>query len=298
MNRHHLPFRSIVAFEAAARLGSVTRAAEELRLTQSAVSRQIAALEHHVGIRLFLRAHRQIELTAHGRNLYEELSSALKTIEVALKNVPASPDHRRITIATHATFALKWLIPRLARFKSAHPDIELQLKISPEVVDFSRQLIDCAVQYSPFVGRNLYSRRLCNNVILPVCHPDLLKEFRRAVAKRDLGVIPLIHAQTRSNDWLRWLQHFNIVDRRHASSLIFENSFLAYEAARKGLGVAMAHRSMILDDLRAGLLRELPHLAMPIEETYNFVTEQGRQNIHSIRSLEDWLVAEFAACSS
>lgn len=298
MPRPHLPLRAIVAFEAVARLESVTRAAEELAVTQSAVSRQIAALETHVRAPLFVRAHRRLRLTVQGRELYEQVSESLRGIEAALRNVPTSPDCRRLTIATHATFALKWLIPRFGRFKSACSNIELHLKISPEEVDFSRELVDGAVQYTPFVGRDLYSRRLCSSAILPACHPDQFADFERAVADRTLAGIPLIHTQTRPNDWLRWLQHFGVEGSRNGNSLVFENSFLAYEAARKGLGVAIAHRSMVLDDIENGLLTAAHKFALPIEETFHFVTVEGRQHIQSLRIFEEWLVSEFSSCNT
>jgi LysR family glycine cleavage system transcriptional activator len=207
MTRRLPPLNALRAFEAAARCGNFTRAAQELFVTQGAVSRHIATLEDWLGVQLFERGRHGIRLTPAGERYFASMRVALDQIEHGTRQLQQqSPDEWLLRIKLPPTFAIRWLIPRLARFHALHPRIDVQITTSHKPTDFERDEIDVSIhsEASPPVGPGY--RLLFRETLLPVCAPALLRA--RSAARRqpsDLAHQALLSSLNRPHDWQTWL---------------------------------------------------------------------------------------------
>ena len=293
-----LPLNAVRAFVAAARHASFTRAADDLRVTHGAVSKQVRLLEDHLGTPLFLRGVRQVSLTGHGRELLAEVAPALERIGAAagrLRRAAAARDTGgTVRINARPSFALRWLIPHLPAFMGAHPGI------TPEVITST---VDPAVlpsrAYDVVIrrrdgrsGRRIWPEALVPRSFLrerarPVACPELLS--RRPVRQvGDLSAHTLLHTATRDGDWKAWLARARVTGLEPAGELRFEHLQFVLQAALDGLGVALAPLSLVAGDLEAGrLLTVLPRTpSLTLEPyCYGLAPEAGPAS----RAFADWL---------
>lgn len=234
------PLDLIRGFEAAARLSNVTAAAAELFLTQSAVSRQIKALEDHLGVALFRRKHRGLELTDAGRRYHDAVAQALRLVREATEQLRGQP--RLITVTTTPGFASLWLIPRLAEFTRSHPQIDVRISATYEAMLLERQNIDFAIRYGavkPEEGAWLFGERQ-----MPVCSPALLNDPARPLRKpADLEHHVLLHLESKPGiapwmDWDLWMHSMGLSGVKPAGNLLFERYDEVVAAAVAGQGVA------------------------------------------------------------
>jgi LysR family glycine cleavage system transcriptional activator len=232
------PLNPLRAFESAARLSSLTHAAEELNVSQVAVSRQVRVLEEYLGIALFRRLHRGIELTREGKELYEGISNAFQDIGNAARRVSRRGRRNILSIQSYTTFSQRWLIPRLADFHETNQGIEVRLSSSTAPVDFEAQNIDAAILSGHGDWPHLHSEKLVDIELIPICSPALIAS-KNIKSVNDLAKVPLLHSMARPNDWSSWLSaagaHFH-----QAPGIRVDNSALAYEAASMSLGMAVA----------------------------------------------------------
>ncbi|ARU88906.1 LysR substrate-binding domain-containing protein [Pseudomonas sp. M30-35] len=232
------PLNPLKAFEAAARLSSLTHAADELNVSQVAVSRQVRVLEDYLGIALFRRLHRSIELTREGKELYEGISTAFQDISNAAGRVSRRAHRNLLSIQSYTTFSQRWLIPRLANFHETNQNIEVRLSSSTAPVDFEAQNIDAAILSGHGDWPHLHSEKLVDIELIPICSPGLLAA-RKLQSVNDLAKVPLLYSTARPNDWTSWLSaagaHF-----KQTPGIRVDNSALAYEAASMNLGMAIA----------------------------------------------------------
>lgn len=170
------PLNALHTFEAAARHLSFQRAAEELDITPTAVSHQIKVLEEHLGTSLFRRRPRPLALTEAGQLLYPAVSKSLDEIAIAIAELTQVSESTTLTVSVTMVFATKWLVPRLAEFQQSHPEIDLRLQTSNDVVDLHRQTVDVAIRYGSGNYPGLTVRKLMSDVFIPVCSPNLLNE--------------------------------------------------------------------------------------------------------------------------
>jgi LysR family transcriptional regulator, glycine cleavage system transcriptional activator len=256
------PLGTLRTFEAVARHLSFTRAADELALTQSAVSHQIRALEEHLGARLFQRRHRVIELATDGQTLLEGVRAGLDSVLFASERVRSRHRVGVLTVAAPAAFAVWWLVPRLGRFAALHPEIEVRIAaIDGREPDLRRDGIDLAVVKRPAkaAGVNADPMPLLHELVFPVCAPSLLSDARSLASPRDLLQYTLIECEEAETEdaefaWPTWLGRFDVQAASPSRRLRFSHYGVALSAAVDGLGIALGRSPMVDAELAAGRL--------------------------------------------
>lgn len=266
------------AFECAARHGSFTLAAEELHLTQSAVSRQIKELEGGLGFTLFRRNGRRVALTDAGSRFAQDLSVDLDRLkQTVTRAVAAGNDKTVLRIATLSTFACRWLIPRLPDFEAKHPDIEISLAARLHPFNFEEERFDLAIHHGTDDWPDTQMSLLCREEILPVCAPD----FRDKHGLDDLSALaeaPLLHLETRLGQWGEWLRLIGEDAPPAPRGKIYDQWSMVIAAAAAGLGVGLVPQYLIEDELAQGALVVLSDTPLPSENAYYIVTPAGTSN--------------------
>jgi LysR family transcriptional regulator, glycine cleavage system transcriptional activator len=287
--RWHLPpLELLPAFEAAARLLSFTRAGSELFLTQSAVSRQIQALEESVGVKLFERRTRALALTEAGQRYYQVTRDVLEELQEATRKLSGAPAVQTVTVSTTPGFASLWLIPRLNGYLQAHPGVDVRISASYEMVNLERAGIDLAIRYSPSVNM-AGLRPLFEEEVIPVCSPGLAADPSRPLRQpADLHAHVLLHsadAQASWMEWNLWLHAHGLRDLKTAGSLQFSQYDQLVQAAIEGKGVALGRLPLL-----RRLLRE-KKLVTPFRKSV--VSSRGYYLLRSPRAAGRQEVAEF-----
>jgi LysR family glycine cleavage system transcriptional activator len=250
---HVPPLKGIVAFEVVARLGSINKAADELNVTASAVSHQIANLEGFVGRQLFKRTSRGLVLTAVGERYRNDVSGALALLASAAHNARSSEGVEVLRIHVAPSFASLWLMPRLPAFLSAHPDLQVQLSAAFSDSDFSRGEVDLDIRYGAVRGGDLAVETIFQEEILPLASPELL--HRMTVRHpNDLLAHPLILSAVNVVQWPRWFAANGVPLTPGTYALTFDRTYLALIAAVQGLGVALDSGRLAQTYLRDGQL--------------------------------------------
>ena len=292
------PLDLIQGFEAAARNLSFTKAAEELYITQSAVSRQIKALEQHLGLRLFERRPRSLQLTESGQALYRIATDVLDRLQSATDRLKAETRARQLSITTTTGFASLWLIPRLRRFTSLHPDIDVRISATTDALNLERSLIDLAIRYCRPETVPEGAVKLFGEEMIPVCSRALLRDKARPLkTPQDLAHHTLLHfdyagAQTMYMDWGTWLTALGIGDLRPAGALHFSQYEQMIQAAISGQGVALGRQPLMNDLIEAGTL------VVPFKQTlvgsraYFIIESRLSAGKPHVREFAQWLVAE------
>jgi len=282
------PLNPLKAFEAAARHGSLTRAAEELGVSPVAVSRQVKVLESYLCLELFTRSHRQLHLTQDGRTLAQRARFAFDEIE-AVTTALSRRDRRRIlSIESYRTFSQHWLIPRLSDFHDTHPDIEIRLTAAaPDTPDW--QNVDAAVRSGLGVWDDAETQLLAHLELVIVCSPAYLANHPPLTCTADLTHHTLLHSLTRPTDWAAWASATGLTMEQVSSGLKFQNSALAYEAALQGLGVAMGMRVLIEQHLREGALLMPIAFTHTIAGGYFLAWPSGVRPSPALMSFRRWL---------
>jgi len=268
----HLPsFSALKAFEAAGRHSSFLAAAEELNLTPGAISRQIRSLEEFLEKKLFERGHKQVRLTAVGRDYLLEIQDPLLRIAKASQRVRELDQSATISICAYPTFAIRWLIPRWGSLYDRHPDIDIRLTTTLNLADFGSSDYDLAIQVreNETNREGLRVEKLLDVDTFPVCSPTLAKLIENP---EDLKQHTLLHNTPRLTDWKQWLEHAGVRDIDANSGLKFESTNLAIHAAIEGLGVAIGIETLIQDEIASGRLvapfKTKRHSHHPIQLVY------------------------------
>ena len=297
MNGHLPPLSALRAFEAAARLQSFTRAAEELNVTPAAISHQIHALEGDLGVKLFHRLNRAVELTPSARVLLPGLSEAFAGIQASVRRLRAHNDTGTLTVTVSPSFAAKWLVLRLHRFQERYPAIDVRISASDEVVDLSRGDFDLAIRYGTGRYSALHVELLARNEVFPACSPQLLEDGPPLRTPEDLRHHALIHDQAVDRDplvptWAMWLKAAGVADVPANSGISFSGTHLALDAAIAGHGVVLAYSTIAAADLTAGRLVRLFSLSLPDLFAYYIVTVPGALERAKVKAFRDWLREE------
>ncbi len=250
----------IRGFEAAARLSSFTAAARELFVTQSAVSRQVQALEAHLGVALFERHHRAIRLTDAGRLLHRSATQALLLLTDTAERIRQEGRGRSVTISCTFGFASLWLVPRLAAFRERHADIDIRVAANNSIIDLERERIEIAVRYCAQQLVPVDSVKLFDEEVFPVCSPALLRRRGKLLcAPDDLKHQVLLHhvgAESKwpSGSWTVWLEALQLQRLRPAGALRFDQYDQLIQAAIDGQGVALGVAPLVKRHIREGRL--------------------------------------------
>jgi LysR family transcriptional regulator, glycine cleavage system transcriptional activator len=291
MSRRLPPLNALKAFEAAARNESFTRAADELHVTQGAVSHQVKALEETLGLKLFNREHQRLVLTEGGRDYLGVVRDAFDRIAAGTERLTQRFDSNVITISTSPDFAAKWLVHRLGRFAEAHPKLNLRLVASDHHVDFAREEADLAVRHGDGKWSGLDAVRLCAERLFPVCSPKLLSGRRRVAQAADLLQFPLL----RLKDWSTWTQWFAAagVSEPQCNGPIINRASMLIDAAIDSQGIALARTALAARDLIDGRLVKPFDVSLRLQNTYWIVSPKSAPAA-KIATLRKWLLAEAA----
>jgi len=288
------PLNPLHTFSVAARLGGFTPAAELLSVSQAAVSRQVAVLEGALGLKLFERRGRRVRLTDAGRRYQRDIQPAFDAIEQATRRLARGTDPRTVRVQVYPTFAARWLLPRLARFSTRHPDCNVRLQTAIEPADFVREDLDISVQFGDGYWPGMETALIFPDVIEPVCSPRLIGQLGSLETAADLARAPILLTRYRRRDWDDWLADAGWPSTGSERDQIFESSLLAYQAAIEGIGVAMGQSHLLEDAFSAGTL--LRPFARPVTRQLGYYAvwpAEGRRG-HAARRLVEWLVEEAA----
>lgn len=293
------PLTALRAFESAARNRSFTKAAEELFLTQSAISRHVRNLEELFGIALFYRNHRAVTLTPDGEAYMRDVVEAFARIDLATRRLRYSGRQNVLNLQAFSTFAMYWLIPRLGRFQEINPEIEVRLTASVAPLDFEHSDIHASIRaVNGRVDEGIRADKLFDYGLIAVGAPSIAAGTRPLRTPSDLKNVALLHSLARPEDWGVWLQAVGAQDVPLESGMKFESSAMAYRAAEQGLGVALAQSFLIQDELAKGSLRRLfPH-EVPSERTYYLLSSPRHCGDPALELFRQWLLDEITAASA
>jgi LysR family glycine cleavage system transcriptional activator len=286
------PLKPLPAFEAAARLLSFTEAAEELHVTQAAVSHQIKQLEQALGVHLFRRMNRGLQLTEEGAGFADATRQALTQIANAAERAKQQESTGQVLVSCLPSFASAWLVPRLSRFRALHPDIDIRLSADYEIVDFDVEDIDVAIRWGRGGYTDLDEVRLMTEEVFPVCAPSLLNDPDKPLrAPGDLRGHVLLHEDVRT-DWRVWLTAAGLADIYTDKGIYFDSAILVMQAAIAGEGVALGRSAIAQDALDKGLLVKPFDFAIPGDYAYWIVCPKERAQRRKIVAFREWLLRE------
>lgn len=294
MARRLPPLNALRAFEAAARHLSFTKAADELNVTQAAISHQIKGLEEWLGATLFQRGVRSLTLNEAGAAYLPSVKLAFDGLADATDRLFRRDDGGALTVSTMPSLAAKWLVLRLGRFQERRPDIDVRLQTSSALVDFARQDVDVAIRFGTGHWPGLRAERLMGEKIFPVCSPALLRADRPLNVPDDLRHYPLLHDDYVIN-WRMWLDAAGAQGVDVSRGPVFNDSALMLQAAVAGRGVALARNVLAADDMAAGRLVRLFDVAAPGDWAYFVVAPSHYFQRAKVRAFRDWLFEEAAA---
>lgn len=294
MSRRLPPLNALRAFEVAARTMNFTLAGRELGVSQGAVSRHVAQLEACLGIKLFCRNHREISLTDAGRKYAQAIQSAFDRVDEATRCVTQANRPRPLRIKLFPTVAIKWLVPRLGRFHAQHPDIDVQITTTGNPVCFGAEDVDFTIQIQHIPYPGVRYDKLFDIELQPVCCPEFLKRLPRLHTPADLLRRALLHSMQRPNDWRLWFEAAGVRPSAIHDRITFGNSALTYQAAIDGAGIAIAHRSLVSDDLSSGRLIAASNRSFATGEAYYLVGRNCDDADESLIAFRAWVLAEAA----
>jgi LysR family glycine cleavage system transcriptional activator len=295
-NLRTIPINSLKVFEAAARMGNFAHAAAELNVTPAAVSQQIKKLEEWCGVPLFHRVGRSIELTQSGYRLLSGVTEGLAKLDDAVGQIVSHPGEDRISISTVGSFAARWLVPRLDRWRTENPGIDVLVSTGGQLVDFNRQDIDLAIRFGDGQYSSLQSEQLMHEALVPLCHPKLLETDLSLSDPRDLNSHTLIHFTPAVSEidlsWRTWLEAMGVDGVDSARGLFFNDFVVALNAAIAGQGVLLALYTLVADDLNAGGL-VAPFNSLELDSLgWHIVMPKSNAKRPNVAKFYEWLTSE------
>jgi len=289
------------AFEAVARHLNFRAAAEEMALTQSAVSRQIQSLEDEVGVSLFLRHTRAVELTSAGALLLLSVQQTLPRIDATVRQIRHSAGRKSVSLTTFASFASMWLIPRLEAFQKNNPDMDIRIDASDALVDLDLADVDLALRYGVASAMPPGALRMFGEQLTPVISPWLLKSgppLRKPADLAQFAVIEAGDAHRNHLEWLTWHRWFEVQALPNLQPkrwLYFNYAYQMVQAALTGQGVVLARLPLVAESLANGdLIEALPNHRMDSPLTYWLVVGPRAAQLPEIKAFCDWLMEQSA----
>ncbi|MEM8979422.1 MAG: transcriptional regulator GcvA [Pseudomonadota bacterium] len=287
------PLTALRAFEAAARLLSFAKAAEELHVTPAALSHQIKSLEAHLGMPLFRRLNRAVELTEAGRALSPGATDGFAVLMSAWRNAKRLTVSNVLNVTAGPAFTAKWMAPRLYEFARAHPEIELKFSASLKMMDFQRDEIDVAIRFGRGGDTGLYALPLAKEWVCPVMSPQLAEQYPTLESLKDA---PLIHDASidfldPQPNWAAWFKMMNI-GTPPPFALTFSQADHAVDAAVAGVGITLGRRALVVKEISDGRLVLPFKTALHTGARFRFICPEGAQTRPQIQTFRDWIIAE------
>ncbi len=287
------PLNALRAFEASARQLSFTRAAEELFVTQAAISHQIKALEDNLGIKLFMRKNRALLLTEEGQSYYLDIKDIFNALYDATERLLARGEKGAITVSMQPSFAIQWLVPRLNTFNLLHPDIDVRIKAVDQPENSLTEDVDLAIYYGRGRWRGIHAEQLHTEYLIPVCSPLLLSGKKPLNEIADLAQHTLLHDTSR-RDWKRWFKHVDVRGGNVNHGPIFSHSAMVLQAAIHGQGVALAHSVLAKPDIDSGRLVCPFKEVLVSKNSYYIVCREQQLEIGKITAFREWVLQTVA----
>ncbi|MFM0597532.1 MULTISPECIES: transcriptional regulator GcvA [Paraburkholderia] len=291
------PLNALRAFEAAARHMSFKNAAEELCVTPAAISHQIRSIEEYLGIELFCRSNRTIELTEHGKRCFQEVTLGFTHLTRAMTWVDTSQESQRLVITAGPAFTTKWLVPRLSAFTELHPGIKTRVSASLALCDFVKEGVDVAIRFGRIDTAGLHVERLIEESVAPMCSPALRNADGKPLTPADLAHVPLIHDESlrmvdpAATGWSEWFKQAGLKGDA-TRGLFFNHADHALQAAAEGTGVVLGRRVLAAPDVRNERLMIPfgPEVATGL--FFHFVTTPEKSRNATVKVFRDWLFEE------
>jgi LysR family glycine cleavage system transcriptional activator len=298
MPRSLPPLTALRTFEAAARLGSFTRAARELHVTPAAVSHQIRSLEEYLGVKLFRRTTRSLSLTTQAAGAADSLREAFDQIGAGVELMRSSGETGELCVSTTPAFATRWLVDRLGRFRRKHPRIQLRLGTSPSPADFDEEDVDVAVRIGRGGFDGVISVKLFDEWIAPLASPAFLK--RHPLRKlADVARVPLLHDDSmrragRPQGWQEWLRAAGVAHADARQGTHFDDGNLVLQAAAGGGGLALGRLAYAVGDIEARRLKVAISPAMEMDVAYYLLIPEAKAELPAVVAFRAWMEAEAA----
>ena len=283
------PLNSLRAFEAGARHLSFTRAADELAVTQAAVSHQVKSLEDWLGLKLFERQNRTIYLTRAGQSYLPAVREALDGLAEATRRLSQRDEAGALTVSVIPSFAAKWLVPNLTGFRAAHPEIDVRISANDRLVDFARDDVDVGIRIGNGNWPGVTAVQLMDEDMFPVCSPALLEGPHPLSRPEDLRFHTLLHDDMRQ-DWRMWLVAADVDGIDPTRGPGFDDSSMVIQAAVEGQGVALGRSALAAGDLARGRLVKPFDIELPTSFAYYVVFPPASAEEPKLRTFVDWLV--------
>lgn len=295
LRKHMPPTNALVVFEAAGRHMNFTRAAKELDVTQSAVSRQIQLLEEFLGLSVFQRQSRGLMLTPAGERLHRAVTMGLEHIANVSADLRRQRGPGELTIATSVAFASYWLMARIAKFRGLHPEVEIRLVAASPVYDLASEGVDIAVRYGAGEWPGVDAVRLFDNEIWPVCSPRYLEKAPALDRPHDLLEHSLLHLTKHDRNWVTWtsfLESIGVSEEPRDRGFTFDNYMVLINSALRGEGIALCGRRLAEDFISQGdLVRPIP-VAQESDRGFWLLRPRDGQLSEQARLFYNWLLDE------
>ena len=283
------PLNALRAFEASARQLSFTRAAEELFVTQAAISHQIKSLEEYLGIKLFMRKNRSLLLTEEGQSYFLDIKDVFNSIHDATEKLLARGAKGAITVSLQPSFAIQWLVPRLNAFNALHPDIDVRIKAVDQPDNSLTEDVDVAIYHGRGRWSGVHADKLHTEYLVPVCSPLLLQGKKPLNTANDLAHHNLLHDTSR-RDWKRWFKEAGIKGVNVNHGPIFSHSAMVVQAAVHGQGVALTNSILAKPDIDAGRLVCPFKNVLVSKNAFYIVCREQQMDIGKIAAFRDWVL--------
>ena len=296
MTRSLPPLNALRAFESAARHRSFKKAAAELSVTPAAISHQIKTLEHYLGVPLFHRMTRALQLTDAAQSALATIGDGFDKLADGVERMQEHGAGGLLTVSVSPSFGAMWLVPRLESFRSRHPDIEIRIDGTERLVDLTRDSADVALRYGPGNYSGVRTDLLFGQVNTPVCSPKLLTGTNALKEPEDLRHITLLHIEWNDTEasWRMWLMAAGLTDIAPARGPTFTMESMAVQAALDGQGVALVGDVLVSDDLASGrLVRPFKsHLSTPLSFSYYLLSALNSDAQPKVAAFRQWLLEQ------
>lgn len=292
-----LNLNAYLYFETVARRGTITRAAEELTVSPSAVSQQIKLLEQHLGVRLFRREGRRLSLTLEGVQLFQTSAASLNMLRDAQRNLGRTREAQRLNLRVTPSFGVRWLGPRLSTFLTTHPDFDLSVDAAPDPTDFEREIMDLDIRYGTGHWGGYHARAVVRDHILPLCSPAYLSQLPSVgTIGALLDAARLIDSARALCQWDFWLLHNGVEIQSSRKGILMDRSTMALQLALDGAGIVLESLALAAKEVAEGRLvpvtPSLPILSFP---AYWVTCPARNLNYRSVSTFLEWLQTQTAA---
>ena len=286
------PLRALKAFESSARHLSFTKAAEELFVTQAAISHQIKSLEEMTGVRLFQRYNRSLKLTTDGQVYLLSIMEPLEQLEKASRQLSNRNSKGMLKISLLPSFATKWMAKRIWKFQDKFPEIEVSISAFEWLADFKKEDIDIAIRYGKGNWSDVYCELLFEERVFPICSKTVYKSLDKNPSPSILFEHSLMHDDFSTEDWDMWFNETGIKIKNPIKGTRFSHTVTMLESIENGKGFALGRTPLVIDDLQRKLLYAPFDISIPSEFAYYFVCPKGTENSPKVFEFKKWLIKE------